>query len=105
MQRILVQLCGKNRYKVAILFMHKRKRGKWVFIDMIKGGAACLADEVQYRGLQRRGCLLVPVPPLFDKQQSMEQNKYNAQTHGLRLKLHVYALMCEAITFKWGVCK
>src|SRR3954469_24339814 len=38
MQRIRVQLCGKNRYKVIILFMHKRKRGKWDFIGMIKRG-------------------------------------------------------------------
>src|SRR3954464_14516273 len=42
MQRIWVQLCGKNRHKVIILFMHKRKRGKWVFIDMIKGGLLAL---------------------------------------------------------------
>src|SRR3954471_1512800 len=42
MQRIWVQLCGKNRYKVIILIMHKRKRGNWVFIDMIKGGLLAL---------------------------------------------------------------
>ena len=56
-------------------------RGKWDFIDMINEGAACLADEVRVQGLQRRGCLLVPVPPLFDKQQSKVQDKYNAQSH------------------------
>src|SRR3954469_7588294 len=50
-----VQLCGKNRYKVIILIMHKGMRGKWDFIDMIKGGVACLADEVRVQGLQRRG--------------------------------------------------
>src|SRR3954471_673923 len=76
-----VQLCGKNRYKVIILIMHKGMRGKWDFIDMIKGGVACLANEVRVQGLQRRGCLPVPVPPLLDKQQSMVQNKYNAQAH------------------------
>ena len=27
--------------------MHKRKRGKWVFIDMINGGVACLADDAR----------------------------------------------------------
>ena len=42
MQRIWVQLCGKNRHKVIILFMHKRKRGNWVFINMIKGGLLAL---------------------------------------------------------------
>ena len=41
MQRIWVQLCGRID-KVIILFMHKRKRGNWVFIDMIKGGLLAL---------------------------------------------------------------
>src|ERR1041384_2550615 len=47
MQRIWVQLCGNNRYKVTILIMHKRMRGNWVFIDMINGGVACLADDTR----------------------------------------------------------
>ena len=42
MQRIWVQLCVKNRHKVIILIMHKRKRGNWVFIDMINGGLLAL---------------------------------------------------------------
>ena len=54
----------KNRYKVIILIMHKRMRGNWVFIDMINGGVACLADEVQVQGLQRRGQPPIPNPPL-----------------------------------------
>ena len=29
-------------YKVIILIMHKRKRGNWVFIDMINGGLLAL---------------------------------------------------------------
>src|ERR1043165_9659234 len=105
MQRIWVQLCGKNRYKVTILIMHKGMRGKWDFIDMINGGVACLADEVQSRFLQRRVMPPVSVPPLLDKQQARLQSKYNAQSHGPRLKLDVYALMCEAIQFKCGICK
>ena len=35
--------------------MHRGMRGKWDFIDMINGGVACLADEVQSQILQRRG--------------------------------------------------
>ena len=103
MQRIWVQLCGKNRHKVIILIMHKRKRGNWVFIDMIKVGVACLYDEVQFRGLHRRGQPPLPFPPLVDKQQSKEQHKNNAQSHGWRLKLDVCAMYVWGIPFKWSI--
>src|SRR3954469_16542117 len=66
MQRIWVQLCGKNRYKGILLIMHKRKRGNWVFIDMIKGGGGCLPC---WRGFDNR---------VFNK------------GGGLRFQLHVY---------------
>ena len=58
-------------------------RGKWDFIDMINGGVACLADEVQSRVLQRRGLPPVPVVRLFDSNQckQSDQNKDNAQSH------------------------
>ena len=64
--------------------MHKGKRGKWDFIDMINGGVACLADEVQSRILQRRGLPPVPVARLFDSNQSKQGDQYkcNAQAHG-----------------------
>ena len=64
--------------------MHKGLRGNWDFIDMINGGVACLADEVQSRILQRRGLPpVVPVARLFDSNQSKQgdQNRYNAQSH------------------------
>src|SRR4051812_45602556 len=40
--KIWVQLSGKNRYQGDLLIMHKIKRGKWVFIDMINGGLLAL---------------------------------------------------------------
>ena len=64
MQRIWFQLCGKNRHKVIILIMHKRKRGNWFFIDMIKGG-------------------LLALPTRFD-------NGVFNEGGGLRFQLHVY---------------
>src|SRR3954466_12011220 len=85
--------------------MHKRDmRGKWDFIDMINGGFACLADEVQVLDLQRRGQPPAPVPLLLDKQ-SMINNQYecNAQAHDCMLNLEVHVWMCEAIPFKWGI--
>src|SRR3954468_5653228 len=60
MQRILVQLCGKNQYKVTNLFMHKRKRGNWVFIDMINGGLlALLTIHGVYRTSSPSGVITV----------------------------------------------
>src|SRR3954464_13890909 len=54
----IVQLCGKNRYKVTILFMHKRMRGNWVFIDMIKGGLLVLLTRFSLGIFNEGGCLL-----------------------------------------------
>src|SRR3954462_13780483 len=69
-------------------------------------GVACLADEVQYRGLQRRGWTLVPVPPLFDKQQTSKHNKYNAQAHESKVEtLCVCHLWCELFHLKGVYCK
>jgi len=99
-----VQLCGKKRYKVTSYSCIREWEGIGILSVWSKGGVACRADEVRVQGLQRRGCLPVPVPPLFDKQQSRVQNKYNAQSHDWRLKLDVYALMCETIQFKCGIC-
>src|ERR1041385_1961275 len=79
---------------------HEREVG---FYRHDQWGFACLADEVRVRGLQRRGQPPVPVPPVLDKQQTRKQYKYNAQSHDGRLKLDVYALMSEAIPFKWSI--
>ena len=64
--------------------MHRGMRGKWDFIDMINGGVACLADEVQSRILQRRGQPPAPDARLFDSNQCKQSDQYkdNAQLHG-----------------------
>ena len=84
MQRIWVQLCGKNRYQGDLLIMHKRKRGKWVFIDMINGGVACLADDTRglpnffsFRGDHRLGGTVTGT----NINKRGQQIKYNAQAH------------------------
>ena len=57
MQRIWVQLCGRID-KVIILFMHKRKIGNWVFIDMIKGGLLALLTRFSFGVINEGGSLL-----------------------------------------------
>ena len=64
--------------------MHKRKRGKWVFIDMINGGDACLADDTRvltvvffFRGDYRLGGTVTGTK--INK--GGQQIKYNAQAH------------------------
>ena len=77
MQRIWVQLCGKNRHKVIILIMHKRKRGKWVFIDMIKRGVACLTDEVSITVSSTKG-VASDSGCMFIEQTKQSRYKFNA---------------------------
>src|ERR1043165_9464784 len=84
MQRIWVQLCGKNRYKVTILIMDMRMRGNWVFIDMINGGVACLADDTRvltvvffFGGDHRLGGTVTGT----NINKRGQQIKYNAQAH------------------------
>jgi len=85
MQRIWVQLCGKNRHKLFILIMHKRKRGNWVFIDMINGGVACLADEVSIMVSSTKGVA-------FDTGcTSIEQTKQSRYKFNAMLK-HMFML-------------
>src|SRR3954469_2187698 len=106
MQRIWVQLCGKNRHKVIILFMHKRKRGKWVFIDMIKRGAACLADEVSITVYSTKGVA-------FDSScTSIEQTKQSRYRFNAMLKHMINILvvmftvtMCWKFHLKEANCK
>src|SRR4051812_3387407 len=75
MQRIWVQLCGKNRYKVIILFMHKRKRGKWVFIDMIKGELLALLTRFSLGFFNDGGSLLFRFHLYSTKADSRKESK------------------------------
>src|ERR1041384_116202 len=84
MQRIWVQLCGKNRYQGDLLIMHKRKRGKWVFIDMINGGLlALLTIHGVYRTSSPSGVITVSeaLLPAQTINKGGQQIKYNAQAH------------------------
>ena len=83
MQRIWVQLCGKNRHKVTILIMHKRRRGNWVFIDMINGGG-CLPcwREIDNGVFNEGGDLGFRLHFYPSKQYNKVINiRYNAQEH------------------------
>ena len=103
MQRIWVQLCGKNRYKVTILFMHKRKRGNWVFIDMIKGGLLALLTRFSIWFFNKGGSLLFWFN--FYRQTTIKggniSTMHNHMVEGWNL-VHML-LMCEAIPFKWSI--
>src|ERR1043165_7396237 len=83
MQRIWVQLCVKNRYQGDLLIMHKRKRGKWVFIDMINGGLlALLTIHGVYRTSSPSGVITVS-EALLPAQTSIKgpTKNLNAQAH------------------------
>src|SRR3954464_11024012 len=85
--------------------MHKRDlRGKWDFIDMIKGGLLALLTRFSLGVFNEGGCLRFRFH-FYSTNKARNNNQYecNAQAHDSRLKLDVYALMCEAIPFKWGI--
>src|SRR3954468_22115421 len=63
-------------------------------------GVACHADEVHKRCLQRRGWPPVLVPLLFDKQQTSKHNKYNAQTHELKVETLCMCHFCVSYSIK-----
>ena len=69
--------------------MHKRDWEGSGILSTWSMGFACLADEV-------------PAPLLLVKQQTRKQYKYNAQSHGWRLKLDVCAYDVWGFPFKWS---
>ena len=101
---IWVQLCGKNRYKVTILIMHKRMRGNWVFIDMINGGLLALPmihglnGGLLLRGWSpsRRHCYRIK------HQQEGATLNVNAQAHDVVVHDVIVSVLCK-IQFQWSL--
>ena len=81
MQRIWVQICGKNRYKVTILIMHKRMRANWVFIDMINGGLLSLLTRFDNGVFNEGGGLRFRLHVYRANNQTRYKFICNAQTH------------------------
>ena len=80
MQRIWVQLCGRID-KVIILIMHKRKRGNWVFIDMINGGLLALLTRFDNSIFNEGGGIRFWLHVYRANKQSRYKFICNAQAH------------------------
>src|ERR1041385_2654580 len=69
-------------------------------------GFACLAAEVQYRGLQRRGWPPVPVPLLSSKQSNQGINIFAMLKHMISCENMMYmVLMCRQFHLIEVYCK
>ena len=97
MQRIWVQLCGKNRYQGDLLIMHKRKRGKWVFIDMINGGLlALLTIHGVYRTSSPSGVITVSEALLLE-----QSSTKGGRQHWNRMHKHMIMLSMMWMYYLW----
>src|SRR4051812_10431917 len=105
MQRIWVQLCSKNRHKVIILFMHKGKRGNWVFINIINGGLLALLTRFSFRVFNEGGSLLFwfHFYSTNNNQWSNISTMHNHMVEGWNL-MYV-PLMCEGFHLNEVYCK
>src|SRR4051812_26940405 len=83
--------------------MHKRMRGNWVFIDMIKGGTACLLTTFILGIFNEGGSLLYRFK--FYRQTIIKGGNISTMHKHMveGSNLVCILLMCEAIPFKWSI--
>src|SRR3954465_4550406 len=105
MQRIWVQLCGKNRHNVIILIMHKRKRGNWVFIDMIKGGLLALLTRFDNSIFNEWGGLRFRLDVYRPNKAIKGKHICNAQSHDQYGNVMFKVTMCWQFHLKEANCK
>src|SRR3954471_7803805 len=81
-----VLLCGKNRYKVTSYSCIREREGKWVFIDMIKGGLLALLTRFGFRVFNEGGAFWFRLHVYSSKQyQESDQHKVQCTSTCIRL--------------------